>query len=94
MREDLQCIEKQLKSRRRERKRESATKSSWNWRMYLTNVSIDYAVLCLQKGYSLRRLSKGRQKDKKNRCLVLWCCMHIKTNMDIGCGIMWALQSV
>lgn len=90
MREDLKCIEKQLKSWRRERERESATKSSWNWRMYLTNVSIDNAV----KGYSLRRLSKGRQKDKKNRCLVLWCCMHIKTNMDIGCGIMWALQSV
>lgn len=89
MREDLKCIEKPLESRGKT-ERESATKSSWNWRMYLTNVSIDYVV----KGYSLRRLSKGRQKDKKNRCLVLWCCMHIKTNMDIGCGIMWALQSV
>lgn len=48
--------------------------------MYLTNVSIDY----IKKRYTRRR----QQKDKRN----ISCCMHIKTNMDIGCGIMWALQ--
>lgn len=87
MREDLKCVVEVSIENQLERVRERV---EWvnNDKVFLELAHV--SDKCIYWLYKERIHSQAQQKDKRN----ISCCMHIKTNMDIGCGIMWALQRV